>query len=84
VFGPEQYHRLGDSALGYEAKAVLGSLARSHAATTNRRGIASNTPTSMLISEIGTEIYLGSCVPRLRPVSRLCNGSLSLSAGALE
>jgi len=43
-----------------------------------------NTPTSMLISESGTEIYVGSCVPRTATGQPVCNGiSVVSSAGAV-
>ena len=43
-----------------------------------------NTPTSMLISDSGTEIYVGSCVPRTTTGQPACNGiSVVSSAGAV-
>src|SRR5882724_4979814 len=45
--------------------------------TTNSPGVPialPNTPTSMLISESGTEIYVGSCVPRTATGQPVCNG----------
>src|SRR5882757_2341304 len=43
-----------------------------------------STPTSMLISESGTEIYVGSCVPRTATGQPVCNGiSVVSSAGAV-
>src|SRR5882762_5014674 len=55
--------------------------------TTNTPGVPialPNTPTSMLISESGTEIYVGSCVPRTATGQPVCNGiSVVSSAGAV-
>jgi hypothetical protein len=43
-----------------------------------------NTPTSMLMSESGTEIYVGSCVPRSATGQAVCNGvSVVSNAGAV-
>ncbi len=55
--------------------------------TTNTPGVPvalPHTPTSMIISESGSEIYAGSCVPRAAPPAQpVCNGiSVISSAGA--
>jgi len=55
---------------------------------TNKPGapiLLPHTPTSMMISESGTEIYAGSCVPRTPPPGQpVCNGlAVISSAGAV-
>jgi hypothetical protein len=43
-----------------------------------------HTPTSMLISDSGSEVYVGSCVPRTATGQPVCNGiSVVSSAGAV-